>query len=144
MTPEHDVRIIICGPRDNTHELTVERLVLALKRKHGDRLTVVHGGCPTGTDRHVLDACVKHGVRMEVNPADWIQHGNPGGPMRNRTMAKRTADACYGVMNGEADPVRGTANMMREARKAQIATFTVKTNEAGYWRIESFEEAVNV
>jgi hypothetical protein len=136
-TPD-DVRIIICGPRDNPHQLTAERLVLALKRKHGDRLTIVHGGCPTGTDAHVHAACIKFAVRVEVNPADWEQHGKPGGPIRNRGMAARGAEACFAVTNGVADPVRGTLNMLEAARKEHITPFAVKTNSVGNWRIEAW------
>lgn len=138
--PADDIRILVCGPRDCPHQRTAEQLVLSLKEIDGDALTIVTGGCKTGTDAHVLAACIEHGVRCEVNPADWKRYNNPAGPIRNRAMATRGARACYALVKPpDGQPVRGTGQMVGEARKAGIVRYRVTTATNGAWVVRALE-----
>lgn len=111
------MRIIVTGGRDYTDQNTVARtlqyLYLAPFSK-GDPPTLVSGGA-TGADRLAEQYARAYGWTVEVHHADWKTHGRAAGPIRNQKMADAGADLLVAFPGG-----RGTADMVRRARKAGI------------------------
>jgi len=125
------MRLLVTGSRDwegvyATQRIhTILNMVLALADTLGQKLTVVHGNCPTGADR-VIDAWALRredaGVSVERHPADWHLHGKAAGPRRNEAMVDLGADMCIGFLK---DNSSGTRNTLALARNKGISTFTV-------------------
>lgn len=118
------MRIIVTGGRQyndrNTMglELQIARLdlitLLPLSDNGATPPTLVHGGA-SGADSLAADVAARAGWRIEEHPADWGTHGRAAGPIRNQHMASLGADLLIAFPGG-----RGTADMVRRARKAGI------------------------
>lgn len=94
------------------------------------KITLVHGGCPTGADRAVDNWGRRRqddGVTVEVIAAQWRFYGNSAGPIRNQEMVDRGADICLGFVKGNSPGVRHTLSL---ARNARIPTFAIPWEEA--------------
>jgi hypothetical protein len=62
------------------------------------------------------------GVPVSAHPADWFSHGKAAGPIRNQEMLAMEAPALVVAFPGG----RGTADMVRRARKAGVDVLEVK------------------
>lgn len=105
-------RIIVCGSR-HWHD----------RQAIADRLfdvpvtaTIIHGAAK-GADRIAHQEAEKLGLLVEPHPADWEQHGNAAGEIRNREMADLGADLCIAFWDGVST---GTAHMISRATAAGI------------------------
>lgn len=116
-------RVIVTGSR-HLHDPTP--VVQALRELAGQHtaLTVVHGDCSSGADRHAARWCRTEGsthptcvVVEEPHPANWQSHGNAAGPIRNRAMVSLGADLVLAFPVGDS---RGTRHCMRTAAAAGI------------------------
>jgi hypothetical protein len=125
------MRLLVTGSRDWEGVYATQRihtflnLVLALSDAFGQKLTVVHGACPTGADQ-IIDAWALRredaGVTVERYPANWRLHGKRAGPRRNEAMVDLGADMCIGFLK---DNSSGTRNTLALARNKGIPTYTV-------------------
>jgi hypothetical protein len=110
------MRVLVTGSRDWSDEAAVCTTLTELLRL-ADRITVVHGACPTGADaiahRWASDT---PGATPEPHPADW-SIGKKAGPLRNQAMVDLGADVCLAFPVGES---RGTRDCMRRAEAAGI------------------------
>jgi hypothetical protein len=83
---------------------------------------VIHGACPTGADRWADEWATTSWCPAVTFEADWKAHGRAAGPIRNQQM----------IDDGRPDLVvafpggRGTADMVRRARRAGIVVQVVK------------------
>lgn len=129
------MRLLVTGSRDWDSRYgaarieTILNLILALSDTLGQKLTVVHGACPTGADQ-VVDRWARRreddGVVVEEHPAQWGRFAKAAGPIRNQDMVDRGADLCIGFIRGAS---LGTRNCLALARNAKIPTFTVNWDE---------------
>ena len=109
------MRVLVCGGRDYPEFGTVWE---ALQRLH-ERCPVdvlIEGGA-TGADHWARKwAKCQHGVEVLSFPADWRLYGRGAGPMRNQRMLDEgQPDLVIAFPGG-----RGTADMVRRARKADV------------------------
>lgn len=109
------VRVLVTGSRDWPQPRTVWAALDAVAAEHaGQTLTVVHGACKTGADAHAAVWCGRArdagwDVLEEPHPADWTQHGNAAGPIRNRAMVEAGADVALVFLGpGPSKGTRGT------------------------------------
>lgn len=120
------MRILVCGGRDFADRLAVIRELDRLTIDDGDMLprrgtVIIHGACPTGADCWADEWAVVNWCQIDEFPADWATHGRAAGPIRNQRM----------IDEGKPDLVlafpggRGTADMVRRARAANITTIEV-------------------
>jgi|RhiMetdeSRZDD1v2_1073273.scaffolds.fasta_scaffold325799_2 SLOG family YspA-like protein len=126
------MRLLVTGSRDWEGRYAEARInqvlntVLALSDILGDKLTVVHGACPTGADQ-ITDAWAvrrEHdGVAVERYPANWQRYGKGAGPRRNEELVRLGADMCIGFLR--QDNSTGTKNCLALSRHAGIPTFVV-------------------
>lgn len=81
---------------------------------------LIHGAA-RGADQLAGEWAKSRGVSLDVYPADWDKHGRSAGPIRNGRM----------LVDGKPDMViafpggKGTADMVRQARRAGIATVLI-------------------
>ena len=125
------MKAIICGGRDFCK--TLEGVNLVRQWLYGNRpeLVIVGGDDSTytsGVDATAYSWCRDWGWPCAVVPAWWQANGNGAGPRRNSLMLKLGADTCVAFPGG-----RGTADMVRKARKAglMIIEVDVTTIQAG-------------
>jgi predicted Rossmann-fold nucleotide-binding protein len=115
------MRVLVCGGRDydDWGELC-ERLALL----HADRdiKTIIHGGA-CGADRLAGKfARESDGIEEIVFPADWNRYGVRAGPIRNRRMLDEGKPDLVVAFRGG----RGTADMIRQAKAANVPVQTIK------------------
>lgn len=142
-----DYRALVTGSRDWSNPLAVYNALAdacAVAHEQGyTRFIVVHGGCPTGADKHANrwtrfpDAFPDMPVLEEAVPADWDApcrtECKPGhrrqrngstycpaaGNYRNQKMVDKGADLCLAFFQpGAAN--RGTSDCVRRAKRAEI------------------------
>lgn len=113
--------VIVCGGRTFRDSKKVNDVLRALwieQRAAGATLTIVAGGA-TGADQLARDwarGCAKEGVAFIEVAADWAQHGDAAGPIRNQLMLDRHQPDLVIAFPGGT----GTADMVRRAKKARV------------------------
>lgn len=123
------MKVLVCGGRDYQNKARVFAFLdyIAKVAKEDDDETIeaiVHGGCD-GADYLAEEWAHARGVQVEVYLADWKTHGKKAGPMRNQRMINEAKpDICIAFPGG-----RGTADMVRRARAADVPTMTVKDGQ---------------
>ena len=135
----NEFRILICGGRDygtkvidGKHVIDteqVERLNRILDKAFeaatlAERsLVLIHGGAK-GADAlsGVWASMRKDRVEERVYPADWKTHGRGAGPIRNRLMLTSESPHVIVAFPGG----NGTADMIRQGKKAGVPVYEVK------------------
>lgn len=119
-------RILVTGSR--TYD-DAERVEEVLSRFRDFKVTLVHGGCPTGADALCDALAVQYGWERECHPADWRTHGRGAGPIRNSEMAMAGADICLAFptwcdcgRHPNKHYSHGTSDMIHKAVKRFIKT----------------------
>lgn len=109
-------RVIVCGGRDYDDAEMVRGVISMLALD-----TIVVHGSARGADSLASKAAEDLGLFTEAHPADWDTHGKPAGFIRNQEMLDAGADLVIAFPGG-----RGTADMVRRARRANIAVLEVQ------------------
>lgn len=127
------IRVIVTGSRHLDDPTPVVQALRELANDHAE-LTVVHGDCPSGADRHAARWCRTEGsthptcrVVEESHPANWQGHGKSAGPIRNRKMVALGADL---MLAFPLDGGRGTQHCVRVAAAAGIPVVEAPTTTA--------------
>jgi hypothetical protein len=117
------MRVLVIGGRDfDDPELLNE----ALDRLHRERgVTALIHGDARGADRLAGEWATANGIPVETHPADWKRCGRGAGPMRNRSMLDERPDLLVAFPGG-----KGTADMVRRARKAGLDVIMVEGAQA--------------
>lgn len=81
------MKVLVTGDR-NWDAPEVIRDVLCTYAERGEKITLIHGKCPTGADEQA--GKIASGLDFEVVecPAEWDRYGLPAGPIRNREMVE--------------------------------------------------------
>lgn len=113
------MRIIVCGGRDYRHEHVVNAILTRIKEKYPD-LMIIQGGA-IGADMLAKLWALDNKVGVATVFADWATHGKKAGPLRNQRMIDDWKPYAVVAFPGR----RGTADMVRRARKAGIQVWEV-------------------
>ena len=115
------MRVLITGSRDwQDWKLVWSELGALTLPTAPDVLTVVHGDCPTGADRHARNWCADtaaHLKRLGVNfyeerhPAKWAEFGKQAGFRRNAQMVGMGADVCLAFIRNQSRGASHTASL---------------------------------
>lgn len=141
------MRIITTGSRDWPDDVMSHTIIRSTmyglwhaNSYSTEKLTVVHGACPTGADKIVDDwATDMEGwaeknssplpgvqVVVERHPADWEKYGKAAGPIRNKVIADRGGHLCVAFLyEPEGKRSKGTRDMITEARNKGIGIVEV-------------------
>src|SRR5687768_3912921 len=115
---ERRMRVLVCGSREFPDNDFLWTFIRGLDGTD----TVIVGGA-RGPDRQAERCARARGVPVEVYPAPWEEHGKAAGPIRNQQMIDEgKPDMVVAFHDGES---KGTADMIRRARKAGIFTYVV-------------------
>jgi hypothetical protein len=106
------MKVLVCGGRDYEDESAIQK---ALDERHRviSFTHLIHGDC-SGADRIAAKWARVHGVQPVACEALW-NFGRSAGPIRNRRMLELSPDLVIAFPGGI-----GTADMMRQAREANI------------------------
>lgn len=112
------MRILICGGRklNSDHVATYLETLL----EHMTDMFIIHGGAHGG-DEGADKFAKKFGISTAIYLADWKQHGNAAGPIRNKKM----------LLEGKPDLIiafpggSGTDNMIHEAALRYCPIITI-------------------
>ncbi len=113
-------RILVCGGRDFTDELYVQRVMDALSFWFEPKFCIVHGGA-RGADKAADAWAHSHGYPVFTAFAPWSYYGNGAGPTRNQWMITWFRPELVVAFPGAT----GTADMMRRAASNGIPVYDV-------------------
>lgn len=113
------MRVIVCGGRHFRDEGRVRDVLDALHAELGD-FVVIEGGAP-GADSWAYNWARSRGDIPVTKFADWTYFGKAAGAIRNQQMLDEKPDLVIAFPGS-----RGTADMVRRAKKAGIPVREVK------------------
>lgn len=108
------MRILVCGGRDYKDFDRLEDVLNSYQRAYGS-MTII-SGCAKGADSLAIEYAEAYGDECLKFPADWDKHGRSAGPIRNQQMLDEGKPDFVVAFPGG----KGTADMVRRARKAEI------------------------
>ena len=120
------MRVIIAGSR----EITDRELLEASVEDSDFQITEVVSGGAKGVDRLGEKYARKEDISITRFPAHWNRYGRRAGPIRNSEMAEY-ADALIAIWDGQSP---GTRDMLRQAYRADLKMYLLKTNTGEIWR----------
>lgn len=107
--------VLVCGGRDYADEDRVREVLDEVCP-----LLVVEGGA-LGADRLARDWAANTGVHFATVPALWGSYARSAGYLRNAAMLHLKPDLVVAFPGG-----RGTADMVRQARKAGVEVLEIR------------------
>jgi ABC-type Fe3+-hydroxamate transport system substrate-binding protein len=107
-------RVLVCGGRDYSDVHRVEAVLSKLHDEAGIDL-IIQGGA-RGADLMAHLWAGRNGVPSDTFEADWENQGSFAGPTRNKRMLDEGKPDLVVAFPGN----RGTADMVRKARKAGV------------------------
>lgn len=110
------LRVLVCGDRNWSDETMIQ---LALSTLPSD--TVVIEGEARGADRLARKVAERLGMTILPFPADWERYGRAAGPIRNQQMLDEGRPNIVFAFHDDLDHSRGTADMVRRAKKANVS-----------------------
>lgn len=130
------MRILVTGSRDWEDYRTIYAALEAIAHEHDlyyepdeygntlpdpDKMTVVHGACPTGADEWADQWAISNcDMRLvERHPADWEKFGKRAGFLRNKEMVDLGADVCLAFIKNNS---KGASMTLALAEEAGIRT----------------------
>jgi hypothetical protein len=116
------MRLLVCGSR--TYDTWDWPLIAVLEYlAHLPEWTIIHGGAK-GVDRQFGQLASIKGAEVIEYPADWSAFGKAAGAMRNQQMLDEgKPDLVVAFIDKPLAESKGTADMVRRARSAGIATY---------------------
>ena len=111
----HGLRVLVCGGRDYDDLGAVWGQLDAFHALKGPITAVIHGGA-RGADLLAAQWAIRSEVPHIEFKAAWGTYGTAAGPLRNKRMLDEgKPDLVIAFPGG-----RGTANMVRQARAADV------------------------
>ena len=112
------MRVLVCGGRNYNNHSRVKEVLEGLDPKP----TVIIEGAAFGADTMAYNWAVSSLVKTKTFSADWDRHGKAAGVIRNQAMLdKGQPDLVVAFPGG-----RGTADMVRRARKAGVEVMEIE------------------
>lgn len=121
--------VLVTGGRKFKKMKIVFDVLNTIHLDYGPIERIVNGGA-AGVDQTSTYWSRIHGVRVDIYPAKWDEHGKKAGPIRNALMLKTSAPDIGVAFPGE----HGTADMVRRMEAYQIRNPSfqlIKVNDIG-------------
>lgn len=123
------MRLVVFGNRDWTDSRIIRHwlgVIIELPRVSAG-ITMMHGDAP-GADRlaETVAKAMDFAWAFERYPADWQQHGDAAGPIRNAEMARRnpTYGLGFGLLHRNGRQT-GTGDMARRLNSSGVPVILV-------------------
>lgn len=110
--------VLVCGGRDYEDDDHVDRVLSAIHAEQ--RISLIVHGDSRGADRCADRWGTSMGVHVARMPALWEAYGRGAGPRRNTAMLLLRVELVIAFPGGT-----GTADMVRQARRARIRVMEV-------------------
>lgn len=117
------MRVLVCGGRDYKDAMAVFGVLDGLHRKH--TVTAIIHGNAKGADELADEWAAGKVETLTFTPL-WKEHGNAAGPLRNQKMLEEGKPDLVVAFPGK----RGTADMVRRAKRAGIPLMEIATEQA--------------
>lgn len=115
------MRVIVCGGRNYANGPQIVKTLGAL------HITALAHGGASGADDLARIYALMAGIPTTEYPPRWGEHGKAAGPIRNQRMLDEfKPDAVVAFPGG-----RGTADMVRRARAADVRVIEVTDRARG-------------
>lgn len=113
------MRVLVCGGRDFQENYVLTRVLDTFD------ITVLIEGGATGADQLARAWALSNRVPNETYKANWARYGKAAGPLRNQRMLDEgKPDTVIAFPGG-----KGTADMVRRARKAGVPVHQIGATE---------------
>ena len=114
------MRVLVCGGRNFADRALLNK-VLDEAHMAGPITTLIHG-VAKGADTLAAEWADLRHVPVEGHRADWKRYGKDAGPIRNARMLEQGKPRMVIAFPGG----NGTADMVRQARKAGVPVMMVE------------------
>lgn len=115
-------RVLVCGGRDYNDQAMLFGM-LDMEAETNGIISIIQGDCPTGADHLARMWAISRNCHFDSFPANWKAHGKAAGPIRNQQMIDEGKPTKVFTFPG----ARGTADMVRRAKKAGLPTIEVRS-----------------
>lgn len=119
--------VLVCGSRHWQDYYAIKGELEKLPK----RTLIIHGNC-RGADKLADKAAKKLHLKVKRFPANWIEHGNAAGPVRNTEMINERPDKVL-AFHEDLPNSTGTKDTVEKARKAGIEV-EIFTRRGGWMR----------
>jgi hypothetical protein len=119
--------VLVCGSRTWGDCWPIQVLLAGLKddiARNGEAICILHGDA-RGADAEADVWARYNGFRVIRYPAKWDEHGKAAGPIRNQEMLDHGFPEHVIAFCDDLENSKGTADMVRRAKKAGIPTYVV-------------------
>lgn len=117
------MRFLLCGDRKWDDPLPIAWVVRALMNGPSPAV-VIEGGAP-GADSLAGRSADRQGAEHEQYPAKWEDYGRAAGAIRNQQMLDEGKPDVVFAFHDDLAASKGTADMVRRAKKAGIPVYLV-------------------
>jgi hypothetical protein len=119
------VRVLVSGDREWSDRALLYS-ILDEVNSPDDPIEVIIEGEARGADLMGRRWAEEHGIPFEPYPARWAEHGRKkAGPLRNTQMLYSGKPDLVVAFHDDLTKSRGTADMVRQARKEGVAVYVV-------------------
>lgn len=115
------MNVLVCGDRNWRDYAACEAVAEALAY-FNEPIEVIHGDA-RGADRLAGAACALRGFKVTAYPAQWELYGRRAGPIRNQQMLTIGKPGTVIYFHDDLEHSKGTGDMVRRARKADLAVY---------------------
>lgn len=120
------MRVLVCGDRHWKNKELIRKVLLQLWQKDGRVDFFVIEGAAPGADTLAHQVREEEGWPGRRFPADWAGLGKAAGPIRNQKMLDIGDPHLVLAFHNNLKDSKGTADMLRRARRAGIPIRLVK------------------
>jgi hypothetical protein len=110
------LRLLVCGDRNWTNK---DMMFSVLDDMYSEIDTIIEGE-QRGADKMAREWANSRDVPFLPFPAKWKEYGKPAGPIRNQQMIDEGKPDYVIAFHEKFAASKGTADMIRRARKAGI------------------------
>lgn len=131
------MKVLVCGAREWRDAAYIFTRLDEFHELYG--ITEVIEGCARGADRAAEAWAIRQGLVPHHFPADWDRYRpadpakkNPAGAIRNRQMLVEGQPDIVIAFHRNLNDSKGTADMVKIAREAQVLTYVFPHSHEGY------------
>jgi hypothetical protein len=121
-------RILFSGDRNWDAINLMRDIIGTCIEKYGNEIAIIHGAA-SGIDKAAGIVATDRDLTVWSEPAKWDTHGIRAGIIRNQLMIDRYKPHLVIACHPDIAKSKGTAHMMRIARKAGIPVIHISSTE---------------
>jgi len=127
-------RVLMCGDRNWKDASLIDSCLMSLVYDiavNGGGPLVIIAGVAKGADSIAEDRARYHNIELDLYPAQWHLYGRAAGPRRNQQMLDEGQPGLVVAFHDDLENSKGTADMVRRAKKAGVPVIHVSHKNPG-------------